>query len=172
MTFPTTTREQTPMGTFHDSMRVTFIGSGNTNLLTDVGTVNGTREDGTVHVAYEHFSTDLAAADLILAKGQRVRIGNNAGTVLEPADIWQRAERLSKNPALLHTTPVHWDDDTATEEPTRNLHLSGVPAGVTTGADRTAAVNAVIDSWWASTEQTGVYEEDVEQLKRLLSHIR
>ncbi len=162
------------MRTFQDSMRVTFIGSGETNLFTDVGTVNGTGEDGTVHVTYEHFSTDLAAADLILTKGQRVRLGNIAGTVLEPADIWRRAERLSSNPDLQHTTPVHWDDDTVSEESTRMLQLSDIPTGVgSSGAtDRTTAVHAIVDGWWAATEKTGVYEEDVEQLKRLLAHIR
>lgn len=160
------------MRTFQDSMRVAFIGSGNTSLLRDVGTVES--EGDTVHVRYEHFSISLDAADLIINKGQRVRLGNIAGTVLEPANIWQRAERLRSNPNLQHTTPVHWDDDTVTEESTRMLQLSDVPAGVVRNqqADRTAAVDAAIDSWWAGTESTGVYEEDIEQLKRLLARIR
>jgi hypothetical protein len=158
------------MRTFQDGMHVTFIGAGHTSLLGDVGTV---RDEGeTVSVAYKHFSICLDAADLILTKGQRVRLGNIAGTVLEPADIWHRAGRLSKNPSLLHTTPVHWDDDTATEEPTKNLRLSDIPVGTSASTDRTTAVNAVIDGWWAATEKTGVYEEDVEQLKRLISLIR
>lgn len=160
------------MRTFQDGMRVTFIGSGNTDLHNETGTVNG--EGETVDVGYKHLSIRLNANDLVLAKGQRVRLGRLpiTGTVLEPADIWQRADRFNKNPDLPHTTPVHWDDDTATEELTRNLLLSDVPAGARPTAERATAVNAVIDSWWAATDPTGVYEEDIDQLKRLLAHIR
>ena len=169
MTSPTTTREQNPMRTFQDGMYVTFIGRGHTTLLGDVGTVES--EGDTVNVAYKHVGIGLDAADLIINKGQRVRLGPIVGTVLEPADIWQRADRLNNDPNLPHTTPVHWDDDTVTEEPTKNLRLSDIPAGISAPTNRTTAVNAVIDSWWAGTEKTGVYEEDIEQLKRLLSHI-
>jgi hypothetical protein len=160
------------MRTFQDGMRVTFIGEGNTSLLSDVGTVDG--EGDTVHVTYKHFGICLNHADVIVTKGQRVRLGPIAGTVLEPADIWQRADRLNNDSSLPHTTPVHWDDDTVTEEPTKNLRLSDIPAGATGAnrSDRTLAVNAVIDSWWVAIENTGVYEGDINQLKRLLAHIR
>ncbi|MGW8431622.1 hypothetical protein ACWGJ9_11065 [Curtobacterium citreum] len=154
------------MRTFQNGMYVTFIGTSHTSLIGDVGTVES--EGDTVHVAYKHVSISLDAADLIINKGQRVRLGRIAGTVLEPANIWQRAERLNKDRRLEHTTPVYWDDDTVSEEPTKNLSLSDIPASV---ANRTPAVNSVIDEWWAATEKTGVYEEDVEQLKLRLAHI-
>jgi len=152
------------MRTFQNGMRVAFIGDGNTSLHNQTGTVSD--EGETVDVTYKHFSTCLNATDLILAKGQRVAYFSYphlAGTVLEPHDIWQRAETLTD--ADDHTTPVLWDNGITGAEDTRVLRLSDIPAGAYLPA---TATDAAIDSWWDSTAASGVYEEDIIRLKTLI----